>query len=547
MLYSLVPLLITSLAIFATPHFIRNKKTYPSSVKLASSLASLLALMLVIAFPSDTPLPSLFKEDSLSFIFSLLASFIGFITVIYSTWYVEENHREFHSAMLLFIASMIGLAISNNIILLVVCWEVTTTVSFMLIRMKGTEEAVRAANKVWVINQVGGMALFIGAAYLYLLGIHTLDSFLLSGDMLAASLLVFAAITKSAVFPFHPWLPSAMEAYSPVSALLHSAAMVMAGMYLLIRITPLLLLSAELRGAVLLLGLLTILASSTKAFLENDLKRVLAYSTLTNIGMIATCIAFSSPFSIAAALFHIISHAFFKASLFLEAGVFEHSLRTRDIDKLGGAVERLPTTTFFFTLSSLSAMGVPITLGFMSKFAMYEATLPIVSLFLLFGTVLAAAYYSCILGHLLFKAGGTRIHEELTAILSIAPLSLCSVLLAAYPYPIMNLCSNAVQELMKVEFVFPTLVSPPLLYLSLLLTLGSALALKGRKATVPFRSGEPVRGSPLAPSSQIYDVRKAAGRVYALIDVENWYKMTGPVGEFTYKLLSRIQELVEVK
>jgi len=449
--------------------------------------------------------------------------------------------------MLLFIASMIGLAISNNIILLVVCWEVTTTVSFMLIRMKGTEEAVRAANKVWVINQVGGMALFIGAAYLYLLGIHTLDSFLLSGDMLAASLLVFAAITKSAVFPFHPWLPSAMEAYSPVSALLHSAAMVMAGMYLLIRITPLLLLSAELRGAVLLLGLLTILASSTKAFLENDLKRVLAYSTLTNIGMIATCIAFSSPFSIAAALFHIISHAFFKASLFLEAGVFEHSLRTRDIDKLGGAVERLPTTTFFFTLSSLSAMGVPITLGFMSKFAMYEATLPIVSLFLLFGTVLAAAYYSCILGHLLFKAGGTRIHEELTTILSIAPLSLCSVLLAAYPYPIMNLCSNAVQELMKVEFVFPTLVSPPLLYLSLLLTLGSALALKGRKATVPFRSGEPVRGSPLAPSSQIYDVRKAAGRVYALIDVENWYKMTGPVGEFTYKLLSRIQELVEVK
>ncbi|MEM3555384.1 MAG: proton-conducting transporter membrane subunit [Candidatus Micrarchaeia archaeon] len=547
MLYSLIPLLVASLGVFVTPHFIRNRTSYPPSIKLISVFASFLALLLVLLFPTDNTFPHLFREDSLSFIFSLLASLIGFITIIYSTWYVEENHREFYSAMLLFIASMIGLVISNNILLLVLCWEVTTAVSFILVRMKGTENAAKAANTVWVINQLGGIAMLVGAAYLYAGGIHTLDSLFIAGNLIGTSLFLFAAIAKSAVFPFHPWLPSAMEAYSPVSALLHSAAMVMAGMYLLIRMTPLLLFFAELRGIVLLLGLLTILASSTKAFLENDLKRVLAYSTLTNIGMIATCIAFASPFSIAAALFHIISHALFKASLFLEAGVFEHSLGTREIDKLGGVVGKLPITTFFFSLSALSAMGVPATLGFTSKFAMYESTLPFISLFLLFGTVLAATYYACILGHLLIKQKSKKLHEEARSITAIAPLSLGSVLLAVYPFPIMNLCSKAVNELLNTSFTFPTLVNPPMTYLSVLLTIGLALAVRGGRATLPFRSGEPLRGKLPTPSLQIYDVRKTSEKIYSLIDVEVWFRMMGPAGELIYNMLSKIRERVEVR
>lgn len=547
MLYSLVPLLIASLGIFITPHFIRGRGAYPSSIKLVALLSSLLALLILLLAPKENPYPYLFKEDSLSLIFSLLAGFVGFITILFSTWYVEENHREYYSAMLLFIASMIGLAISNNILLFVLCWEVTTVVSFMLIRMRGTEKANAAANKVLMLNQVGGMALLICAAYLYLKDVHTIDVLLTTPDMLAAFLLIFAAITKSAVFPFHLWLPSAMEAYAPVSALLHSAAMVMAGMYLLIRIASLLLPFAELRMLILLLGLLTVLASSMKAFLEDDLKRVLACSTLTNIGMVTICVSLASPFSIGAALFHIISHALFKASLFLEAGVFEHSFKTRDINKLGGAVERLPVTTFFFTLSAISAMGIPVTLGFLSKFAMYESTLPFLSLLLLFGAVLAVGYYAPILGFVLKRMGGRGEREGKISLLSIAPLSLGSVLLAAYPYPLIDICSSAVRELLGVDFSLPIPLSPSLLPFSILLTIAMLLLLSRRRITVPFRSGEPLRGSTQTPSSQLSGVRAFANKLYPLLDVERAYFASGPAGRAVYDLLSSLQKLVEVK
>jgi len=547
MFYSLVPLLLSAMGIFFTPHPVRRSRGYSAAVKSIAVFSSLLALLLILWAPHDNQYLYLFKEDTLSFIFSLLASFIGFIVVVFSTWYVDEKERDYYYTMLLFIGSMIGLVLFNNILLFVVCWELTTLTSFSLIRMRGTDNAVAAANKAWIINQVGGIAMLIAAAHLYFLGVHSFDSFIIEADIIAASLFAFGALTKSAVFPFHPWLPSAMEAYSPVSALLHSAAMVMAGMYLLIRITPLLILYAELRWVLLLLGLLTILASSMKAFAEEDLKRVLAYSTLTNIGMVVTCISFASPFSIAAALFHIVSHALFKASLFLEAGVFEHSLKTRDINGLGGSIDRLPVTTFFFTLSALSAMGIPITLGFLSKFAMYESTLPFISLFLLFGTILALGYYASILGFVLKRGGGRRISEKFTSLLAIAPLSLGSVLLAVYPFPLMDVCSKAVRELFGSDFAFPILVEQSMLYLSVILFMGALLVFSRRKAVTPFRSGEPLRGALQTPSSQLLVIRVFAERVYSMLDVEKAYRASGPAGEFLYNAISSVRKFIEVK
>ena len=547
MFYSLVPLLISSLAIFRTPHAVRKKKGYSAMLKIVSLFSSFLALLIILMFPTTSGYAYFFKEDALSFIFALLAGLMGFLTILFSTWYVHENEREFYSTMLLFIASMIGLVVSNNIILMVVFWELTTMASFGLIRMKGTDDAISAANKAWMINQVGGIAVLIAASYSYWLGIHTIDALLVTGNVTILSLLVLAALTKSAVFPFHPWLPSAMEAYAPVSALLHSASMVMAGVYLLIRLTPLMIAFAELRMLLILLGLLTILVSSLKAFVEEDIKRVLAYSTLTNIGMIVVCIAFASPFSIAAALFHVVSHAFFKASLFLEAGVFEHSLKTRDINRLVGAIDKLPITTFFFTLSSISAMGIPVTMGFLSKFAMYESTLPLISLFLLFGTVLALGYYTPILGFFLARAGGKRMHESLKSILAIAPLSLGSVLLAVYPYPITDACAKAARELFSSEFAFPTLMDPQMLYLSLLLFAGALLIFNRRKLVVPFRSGEIIRGAAQTPSAQIGDIRKGAAIAYSFVDVDRVYVALYPIGSFISKKLDYVHSLLEVK
>jgi hypothetical protein len=192
-------------------------------------------------------------------------------------------------------------------------------------------------------------------------------------------------------------------------------------------------------------------------------------------------------------------------------------------------------------------MGIPVTMGFLSKFAMYESTLPLVSLFLLFGTVLALGYYACILGFFLARAGGKRMKESLKSILAIAPLSLGSVLLAVYPYPITDACAKAAQEIFNRDFAFPTLIDPQMLYLSLLLFAGALLVFNRRKLVVPFRSGEVIKGVGQTPSAQIDEIRRSAAAVYSFVDVDKAYVIIYPIGNFISEKLEYIHSLLEVK
>ena len=340
-----------------------------------------------------------FLLDGLSLLFSLLITGIGALVFAYSSSYFPDDEKtpRFYFHMLIFMASMLGLVLSENLITMFVFWELTSISSYMLIGLyHEREESRSAALQALLITAGGGLALLAGIIIIgEISGTYEMVE-LLSADGVIRSnslyitvllLILIGAFTKSAQFPFHFWLPSAMEAPTPVSAYLHSATMVTAGIYLLARLNPILGGTAEWHYIITSVGAVTMLLGAVVSFYQSDLKRMLAYSTISVLGTLTLLVGIDTSLSIKACMVLLIVHSLYKASLFLVAGSVDHETGTRNINILSGLYRAMPVTALAALLAALSKAGLPPLFGFIAKELVYEAKLQTPDI----GTLIAAA------------------------------------------------------------------------------------------------------------------------------------------------------------
>ncbi|WP_316149711.1 monovalent cation/H+ antiporter subunit A [Cupriavidus sp. BIC8F] len=327
------------------------------------------------------------RLDGLSFLFALLVLGVGLLVILYARYYLARNESavRFFCLLLLFMAAMLGVVLAGNLLLLVVFWELTSILSFLLIGFwSWRTDARQGARMALAVTGGGGLALLAGVL---LLG-HICGSFELSEVLAQAGkvqhhplylpmlvLVLLAVFTKSAQFPFSFWLPHAMAAPTPVSAYLHSATMVKAGVFLLARLYPVLDGTNSWFYLVSMTGLATLIVGAGLALLQRDLKGLLAYSTISHLGLITLLFGLDTQLSTVAAIFHIINHAVFKASLFMAAGIIDHETGTRDLDRLHGLARYMPHTAVLAIVASLSMAGVPLFNGFLSKEMFFGETL----------------------------------------------------------------------------------------------------------------------------------------------------------------------------
>jgi multicomponent Na+:H+ antiporter subunit A len=328
-----------------------------------------------------------FRLDGLALLFALLVTAIGALVVVYAWSYLEhEPQRGRAMALLLaFAASMLGLVLADDLLLLYVFWELTSVTSWLLIGFQHERPAARAASwQALLVTSAGGLALLAGFVLLTLVaGTSRLSEVVAAAPAIAgdprmpwaAGLVVAGILTKSAQFPFHGWLPRAMEAPTPVSAYLHAATMVKAGVYLALRLVPLLGALAPFRGGLLVAGGVSLVVGAGRALFESDLKRVLAYSTVSALGFILLLTALGTPGAVHAALAYTLAHAAYKGALFLAAGAVDHGAGTRDTDRLGGLWRAQPITAAAAGLAALSMAGAPGGSGYVAKEAAYGGIL----------------------------------------------------------------------------------------------------------------------------------------------------------------------------
>ncbi|MCB1386530.1 MAG: putative monovalent cation/H+ antiporter subunit A [Nitratireductor sp.] len=323
--------------------------------------------------------------DGLSLTFALLISGIGTLIILYAGGYLKGHaqHGRFLAFLFLFMGSMIGVVTADNLIALFIYWELTSITSFLLIGFDHNRMASRrAALQALVVTGGGGLALLAGVVVLHLVtGMNELSLVLNSGDVLRESpfyllafwLVIGGAFTKSAQFPFHFWLPNAMEAPTPVSAYLHSATMVKAGVYLLMRMNPVLGDTLVWQTVLPVFGTATLVIGTLLAIRQTDLKLMLAYTTVASLGLLVSLTGFGNEKAIEAAVYYLVAHALFKGALFMVAGLIDHEAGTRDIRALGGLRSAMPLTFAAAALASLSMAGLPPFIGFMAKEEIYAA------------------------------------------------------------------------------------------------------------------------------------------------------------------------------
>lgn len=320
-----------------------------------------------------------FRLDSLGLLFALLISGIGTLIYIYAYYYLNPKNSlsKLYLLLMLFMAAMLGISLSNNLIILLVFWELTSISSFLLVGYWSNYEAAqRGSRMALTITGMGGLAMLGGFVLLgQITGTYQLDQILMMTEQIQSHhlfvptllLILLGAFTKSAQFPFHFWLPNAMAAPTPVSAYLHSATMVKAGLFLVARLLPIFAGAALFHNIVTFVGLFTLCIAAFFAIFKEDLKGLLAYSTISHLGLIMCLLGIGSPLAVAAAIFHIINHATFKAALFMIAGIIDHESGTRDLRKLSGLWQLLPFTATLTMITAASMAGVPLTNGFLSK------------------------------------------------------------------------------------------------------------------------------------------------------------------------------------
>lgn len=367
----------------------RHKLVGPVAV-VFSTLAALSALYLYPFATSDIVVNLsmgdafgylTFRPDGLAVLLTAIATVIGCLAVIFSLDYMRGEHQlpRYYSFILLFIGAMSGLVLTSSLLYLFFFWEITALSSYALISFNNDDpKAVRGGIKALIMTQVGGAGLLAGAlAMNSAIGNFEIDRILANPAAIPAGLLAFAAFgflvaagAKSAQFPFQTWLPDAMEAPTPISALIHAATMVNAGVYLLARFYPAF---AEVPGwklAVVTVGVVTAFTAALMAITAGDIKRVLAYSTVSQLGYMVYAIGLGA---VEAAQFHLLSHAIFKALLFLSAGAVIHSVGTRDILRMGGLGKKMPFIRLAFVIGAMALAGIPVLNGFWSKELILEA------------------------------------------------------------------------------------------------------------------------------------------------------------------------------
>ena len=320
-----------------------------------------------------------FFLDGLGLLFAGLILGIGLLIILYARFYLakEDPMGNFYTYLLLFQGAMVGIVLSDNILMLLIFWELTSLSSFLLIGFWGhLPEGRQGARMALTITGAGGLSMIAGMMMLgHVAGSYDLTVILLSREVIQASPLYLPALVlilagcfaKSAQFPFHFWLPHAMAAPTPVSAYLHSATMVKAGLFLMARLWPVLSGSDAWFYIVATTGLVTMLLGAGIALFKDDLKGLLAYSTVSHLGLVTMLLGFGTPMAAVAAVFHVINHASFKAALFMNAGIIDHETGTRDIRRLGGLLLLMPITATLAMVAAASMAGLAPLNGFISK------------------------------------------------------------------------------------------------------------------------------------------------------------------------------------
>ena len=353
-----------------------------------------------------------FFLDGLGLLFATMILGVGLLITLYARFYLsgDDPMGQFYTYLLLFQGAMLGIVISGNILLLLIFWELTSLSSFLLIGYwKHLPEGRQGARMALAVTGAGGLAMIGGMLILGdIVGSYELLDILAAGDLIRASewylpaliLILLGAFTKSAQFPFHFWLPHAMAAPTPVSAYLHSATMVKAGIFLMARMWPVLSGTDAWFYIVATTGLVTMVLGAVIALFKDDLKALLAFSTVSHLGLLTMLLGFGTQAAAVAAVFHIINHLTFKAALFMTAGIVDHETHTRDIKRLGGLRHLMPITFVIGTITALSMAGIPFFNGFLSKEMMLEeashtkwlGSYYVIPIFATLGALLSVAY-----------------------------------------------------------------------------------------------------------------------------------------------------------
>ncbi|MEQ2130221.1 proton-conducting transporter membrane subunit [Caldanaerobacter subterraneus KAk] len=369
----------------------------------------------------------MFFVDELAIIMNLIISIVGSLIALYAFSYMDHHEEHLHvsptrqprffAIILVFLGAMNGLVLSNNLMWMYFFWEVTTLSSFLLIGHDQTEEAIRNAARALWINMIGGFALLLGIIFIYanystISLVEVLKIQNASYILLPMFFIAFAAFTKSAQMPFQSWLLGAMVAPTPVSALLHSSTMVKAGIYILLRFSPL------FRGTLLsdfiaVYGAFTFLATAFLAVSQSNAKRILAYSTVSNLGLMIASIGINTSSAIAAAILLLIFHAISKALLFLSVGTIEQHIGSRDIEDMKGLINKMPVTTSITFVGILTLMAAPFGM-LVSKWLILEVAAGsiIISIILAIGSALTVLYYTRWIGNILSGTYFTKKEQE---------------------------------------------------------------------------------------------------------------------------------------
>ena len=390
-----------SLVAALLPAHARNAAASWAALVAGAALAQVVALFPAVqgggvvqerlAWLPSAGLDFVVRVDGFAWLFALLVTGLGTLVAIYARYYMspEDPVARFFAFFLAFMGAMLGLVLSGNLVQLVFFWELTSLFSCLLIGYwHHRRDARRGARLSLTVTGAGGLALLAGVLLLgRIAGSYELDAVLAAGDRIRAdalypaalALVLAGALTKSAQFPFHFWLPHAMSAPTPVSAYLHSATMVKAGVFLLARLWPVLAGTEAWFWVVGGAGLATLVLGAYLAMFQNDLKGVLAYSTISHLGLITLLLGLNSPLAAVAAVFHIMNHATFKASLFMAAGIVDHETGTRDMRRLSGLFGAMPITGTLAMVASAAMAGVPLLNGFLSKEMFFAETVYISS------------------------------------------------------------------------------------------------------------------------------------------------------------------------